>query len=118
MLEEVANPPVSLETPVGKDAKGVLADLLGAPSADSTERIETFLRERPNLMDFLEDLSPSERAVVELRFGLGDEEPLTLEAIGQRMGLTRERIRQIEALALKKLKGQFQARGVGPTDLL
>ena len=110
-LEEVARAPVSIETPVGKDAKGVLADLLEQPPPDPAERIEALLKERPSLKLLLDDLSPSERTVVELRFGLGDEEPLTLEAIGQRMRRTRERIRQIEGSALKKLRARFQARG-------
>ena len=117
-LEEIAHPPVSLETPVGKDGRGVLGDVVKASPKESPGQIEAFLRERPGLMALLGDLSPTERTVLELRFGLTDEEPLTLEAIGERMGLTRERIRQIEDSALKKLRAQFEARGVGPTDFL
>jgi len=52
------------------------------------------------------------------RFGLGGGEPLTLEAIGKQMGVTRERVRQIEAAALKRLGALLAARGVDPSDLL
>lgn len=66
----------------------------------------------------LQDLPDRERTVVTLRFGLGSEEPLTLERIGQRLGLTRERVRQIEVAALKQLRRLLAARDVEPSDLM
>ncbi len=117
-LEEMAHPPVSIETPVGKETKGILGDLLGESPSESSGSTETLLREHPSLMALIGDLTPNERTVLELRFGLKENEPLTLEAIGQRMGLTRERIRQIEGAALRKLKALLEAKGVGPTDVL
>lgn len=117
-LEEMAHPPVSIETPVGKETKGILGDLLGESPSESSGSTETLLREHPSLMALIGDLTPNERMVLELRFGLKEDGPLTLGAIGERMGLTRERIRQIEGAALRKLRALFEARGVGPTDLL
>ncbi len=117
-LEEMAHSPVSIETPVGKETKGILGDFLGESPSESSGSTETLLREHPSLMALIGDLTPNERTVLELRFGLKENEPLTLEAIGQRMGLTRERIRQIEAAALRKLKALFEAKGVGPSDVL
>jgi RNA polymerase primary sigma factor len=113
-LEGVAHPPVSMETPVGKDARGVLGDLLEESSPPAPDRTEALLRDRPGLMVLLGDLTPNERTVLELRFGLREDEPLTLEAIGQRIGLTREQIRQIESAALRKLRALFEARGMSP----
>ena len=66
----------------------------------------------------LEDLPDPERNVVTLRFGLRGEDPMTLESIGRRLGVTRERVRQIEAAALKRLRALLAARDVKPSDLL
>ena len=55
--------------------------------------------------------------MIRLRFGLAGEQPLTLEAVGQRLGLSRERVRQIERAGLKKLRALLTARGVDPSDL-
>jgi RNA polymerase primary sigma factor len=65
----------------------------------------------------LQDLPDRERTVVTLRFGLGTEAPLTLERIGQRLGLTRERVRQIESTALQHLRRLLAARDVESSDL-
>jgi RNA polymerase sigma factor (sigma-70 family) len=75
------------------------------------------LRARADLATVLQDLPDRERTVVTLRFGLGGEESLTLERIGNRLGLTRERVRQIEGAALKQLRGLLAARNVEPSDL-
>ncbi len=73
------------------------------------------LRERADLAEVLND--ENERTVLRLRFGLAGGEPMTLEAIGRRMGLTRERVRQIGAAGLKKLRGLLASRGVDAADL-
>jgi RNA polymerase primary sigma factor len=64
----------------------------------------------------LDDLAVNERKVLRRRFGLEGDEPETLEAIGQTLGLTRERVRQIETAALRKLRALLRARGVDPGD--
>jgi RNA polymerase primary sigma factor len=76
------------------------------------------IRQPPLSLELLDDLPESERTVIRLRFGLSGEEPLTLEAVGQRLGLSLERVRQIEGAGLKKLRALLVARGVGPADLL
>ncbi|MBI2878984.1 MAG: sigma-70 family RNA polymerase sigma factor [Candidatus Rokubacteria bacterium] len=117
-LEEMAHPPLSLEAPVGEAGKGVLADLVEDPSGPGGERLSALLRDRTDLTDLLAELPVNERTVLELRFGLAGADPMTLEAIGRRLGLTRERIRQIEGAGLKKLRGLLEERGAGPGDVL
>ena len=65
----------------------------------------------------LDDLAENERLVLRRRFGLEGEPPETLETIGRRLGLTRERVRQIEAAGLRKLRALLAARGVDASDL-
>jgi RNA polymerase primary sigma factor len=114
-LEEVAATPLSLETPVG-DGTGVLADVVADRERPASDAVASALRQQADLRAILEALPPTERTVITLRFGLEDEAPMTLEAIGQRLGVTRERIRQIEGAALRKLRARLEARGVGLPD--
>jgi DNA-directed RNA polymerase sigma subunit (sigma70/sigma32) len=65
----------------------------------------------------LDDLAVNERTVLRRRFGLEGDPPETLEAIGQRLGLSRERVRQLEGSGLRKLRGLLKARGIDATDL-
>jgi len=96
--------PVSLETPVGGEEDSSLADFVeDTVSPVPTEAVTGKMR-RQEVAEILETLSHRERKVLELRFGLRGEEPRTLEEVGQRFGVTRERIRQIEAKTLSKLK--------------
>ena len=104
-LEEVAR---SLEIPAEQ-----LAELEEIPPAGP---LGTRLRDREDLTGLLDGLPERERTVIRLRFGLSGEEPLPLEAVGRRLGLSRERVRQIEGAALKKLRALLTARGVDPTD--
>jgi RNA polymerase primary sigma factor len=116
-LEEVAATPLSLETPVGEGG-GVLRDVVADPDQPGTDRVATLLRQRADVREMLDALPANERRVLALRFGLdGDAPPMTLEAIGQQLGLTRERIRQIEGAALRKLRARLEARGLGSPDL-
>jgi RNA polymerase primary sigma factor len=85
----------------------------GRPPSDA---VASALRRQADVRAILEALPPTERTVIRLRFGLDDEAPMTLEAIGQRLGVTRERIRQIEGAALRKLRARLDARGVGLPD--
>jgi RNA polymerase primary sigma factor len=116
-LEEIAATPLSLETPVGEGG-GVLRDVMPDPDQPGTDRVATLLRQRADVREMLDALPANERQVLALRFGLdGDAPPMTLEAIGQRLGLTRERIRQIEGAGLRKLRARLEARGLGLPDL-
>jgi RNA polymerase primary sigma factor len=111
-LEELRLQPVSLETPIGE--AGRLSDLVADPSADPSQALAMLFRERADLVSVLDDLAANERTVLRRRFGLEGDPPEKLEAIGQRLGLTRERIRQIEAAGLRKLRALLRARGVDP----
>jgi RNA polymerase primary sigma factor len=103
-IQKVAQEPVSLETPVGEDEDSELGDLIEDGAVESPpEAVATLLR-REELEEVLAQLTHRERKVLELRFGLRGEEPRTLEEVGQRFGVTRERIRQIEAKTLNKLQ--------------
>jgi RNA polymerase primary sigma factor len=103
-IQKVAQEPVSLETPVGEDEDSELGDLIEDAGIQSpSDAVSTLLR-REELEFVLGQLTHRERKVLELRFGLRGEEPRTLEEVGQRFGVTRERIRQIEAKTLSKLQ--------------
>ncbi len=95
---------VSLSAMVGVDGDGELSDLLPDTTARAPEDVATQALESAALRQSLERLDDREREVLCLRFGLTSEQPLTLEEVGKRFDLTRERIRQIEAKALTKLR--------------
>jgi len=109
-VEEMDRHPLSLGAPIGEKGKSVLRDLL-ADFSLSPEGLESLGSYRAGLLKILDDLSPNERTVLCLRFGMTGEEPMTLEAIGNRLGLTRELVRQIEASALGRLRGLLGVRG-------
>jgi RNA polymerase primary sigma factor len=112
-LEEASRMPLSLETPVGGDAEGIQLKVVVADRDEpSAAAVASLLHEQENLRELLDDLPPKERAILVDRFGLGNEAPMTLESIGRRMGVTRERVRQIEASALQKLRRRLEARGI------
>ncbi|MGQ9585065.1 MAG: sigma-70 family RNA polymerase sigma factor [Anaerolineae bacterium] len=96
--------PISLEIPVGAEQEGSLADLIEDEStlAPMDQASRQLLKEQ--VEDALEELTERERKVLELRFGLLDGQPQTLEEVGSAFGVTRERIRQIESKALRKLR--------------
>jgi RNA polymerase primary sigma factor len=109
-LKTISRDPVSLETPVGRDGESALGDLIedrwvGSP-VDSV--IDTNVRDET--ANILKTLSPKEEKVIRLRFGIGCEREHTLEEIGQEFDVTRERIRQIEAKALRQLRSPERAR--------
>src|SRR5262249_61234412 len=103
-LRVVARPPVSLHEPLGGDGERALEDFLDDPDATNPGIAvdQHLLRER--IGEVLRSLTPREREVIELRFGLRDGHPRALEEVAQAYGITRERIRQIEARGLLKLR--------------
>ncbi|TMM13585.1 MAG: sigma-70 family RNA polymerase sigma factor [Actinobacteria bacterium] len=108
---ELGREPVSLETPVGPDeGETRLADFI-QDSAETApiEQVSSTMRQR-DLEAALRSLQWRERRVLELRYGLSSEEPMTLEAIGSEVGVTRERVRQIESKTLSKLKNSREAQ--------
>jgi RNA polymerase sigma factor (sigma-70 family) len=112
-LEEASKMPLSLEMPVGGEGEGVqLKDVVPDRDQTGAVAIAGLLRRQESLRELLDDLPPKERTILVDRFGLGSEAPMTLESIGQRMGVTRERVRQIEASALQKLRRRLEARGI------
>jgi RNA polymerase primary sigma factor len=102
LLFDSARRPLSLETPIGEDA--MLGDFLQDTTVAAPTESLMAADVSSQLDRALGELSPKEREILRLRFGLGDAEPLTLEQVGQRFALTRERIRQIEGQALQKLR--------------
>ncbi|MBV9214319.1 MAG: sigma-70 family RNA polymerase sigma factor, partial [Actinobacteria bacterium] len=108
---DLGREPVSLETPVGPDeGETRLADFI-EDSAETApiEQVSSTMRQR-DLEAALRSLQWRERRVLELRYGLASEEPMTLEAIGSEVGVTRERVRQIESKTLTKLKNSREAQ--------
>jgi RNA polymerase sigma factor (sigma-70 family) len=116
-LEEIRRPPVSLDAPVGEE-RGPIAETIADESADPNASLLSLFRQRADLTTVLDDLAANERLVLRRRFGLEDEPPETLEAIGRRIGLTRERVRQIEMAGLRKLRALLKARGIDAADVL
>jgi RNA polymerase primary sigma factor len=100
----VAQLPVSLEKPIGDEEESELGDFVADETAESPFESATESLQREDIQRALDALPERERQVIELRFGLRGNEPLTLEEVGRAFGVTRERIRQIETNTLKKLK--------------
>ena len=99
-----AQQPISMQTPVGDAEETHFGDLLEDKSAEDPSDLTSFNLLRGRLGDVLGDLSERERKILELRYGLVDGSPRTLEEVGRQYNVTRERIRQIEAKALRKLR--------------
>lgn len=107
---KISQKPTSLETPIGEEKNSRLKDFvadeeISAPTDDTSRELL-----KQQLLEVLGSLSPREQRVIELRFGLRDGKPRTLEAVGKEFGVTRERIRQIEAKAIRKLRHPSRSR--------
>jgi len=107
---KVAQEPLSLETPIGKEEDSRLGDFIEDKDADAPVKTVAHELLREDLAEVLGSLSPRERDVLRLRFGMDDGRQRTLEEVGQLFGVTRERIRQIEAKALRKLRHPNRAK--------
>ncbi len=101
---KVSRDPVSLETPVGEEDDSHLGDFIEDPSAPAPQEAASNQLLKEQVIEILSTLTPRERKVLELRFGIEDGRSRTLEEVGKEFSVTRERIRQIEAKALRKLR--------------
>ncbi len=103
-IMKIAQEPVSLETPIGEEEDSHLGDFIPDDDAPAPSEMASFTLLKEQLMDVLDTLTSREEKVLRLRFGLDDGRPRTLEEVGKVFDVTRERIRQIEAKALRKLR--------------
>ena len=101
---KIAQEPVSLETPIGEEEDSHLGDFIPDEDASEPSEAASFSLLKEQLMSVLDTLTPREKKVLELRFGIVDGRTRTLEEVGKEFNVTRERIRQIEAKALRKLR--------------
>ena len=103
-IRKIAQEPVSLETPIGEEDDSHLADFIPDDDAPAPAEAASYTLLREQLLEVLDTLTPREEMVLRLRFGLDDGKNRTLEEVGREFKVTRERIRQIEAKALRKLR--------------
>jgi RNA polymerase primary sigma factor len=101
---KMAQQPISLQSPVGDGDEASFGDFIEDKMADNPLDITSFSLLKDKLGEVLRSLNARERQVLELRFGIGDGNARTLEEVGQQFSVTRERIRQIEAKALRKMR--------------
>jgi RNA polymerase primary sigma factor len=107
---KMAQQPISLQSPVGDGDETSFGDFIEDKSSESPSEVTSFSLLKDKLTGVLSSLSERERKVLELRFGIGDGYPRTLEEVGKQFRVTRERIRQIEAKALRKMRHPTRIR--------
>lgn len=103
-IQKIAQDPVSLETPIGEEEDSHLGDFIEDDKTQTPGDSVTFIMLKEQLLGVLDTLTPREEKVLRLRYGIDDGKPRTLEEVGKEFNVTRERIRQIEAKALRKLR--------------
>ncbi len=103
-IQKIAQDPVSLETPIGEEEDSHLSDFIEDERSTAPQDAVSFTMLKEQLLGVLDTLTPREEKVLRLRYGLDDGRPRTLEEVGKEFNVTRERIRQIEAKALRKLR--------------
>jgi RNA polymerase primary sigma factor len=103
-VRQLVKEPLSLDGPSGEEGEGSLADLIRDDHSPDPEAIAIFVDSQRDLQRLLTTLSPREEKIIRMRFGIGEKAEHTLEETGKVFGVTRERIRQIEAIALRKLR--------------
>jgi RNA polymerase primary sigma factor len=103
-IQKISQEPVSLETPIGEEEDSHLGDFIEDSEAVIPLERASFKLLQEQLESVLHTLNKREKAVIEMRFGLKDGQPRTLEEVGRTFGVTRERIRQIESKTLSKLR--------------
>ena len=109
-IMKIAQDPVSLETPIGEEEDSHLGDFIPDDDVPAPAEAATATLLKEQLMDVLNTLTPREEKVLRLRFGIDDGHQRTLEEVGKEFNVTRERIRQIEAKALRKLRHPSRSR--------
>jgi len=107
---KMAQQPISLQSPVGDSEDTNFGDFIEDKTAENPSEMTSYSLLKDKLSDVLASLTERERKVLELRFGLGDGYSRTLEEVGKQFKVTRERIRQIEAKALRKLRHPLRSR--------
>jgi RNA polymerase primary sigma factor len=107
---KMAQQPISLQSPVGESESANFGDLIEDKTTESPSQVTSFSLLKEKLSDVLSSLNERERRVLELRFGLGDGYSRTLDEVGRQFSVTRERIRQIEAKALRKMRHPTRIR--------
>ena len=112
-IQRIAMEPVSLETPIGEEDDSHLGDFIEDKESESPVEFTTRQLLKEELYQVLKELSDREERVIRLRYGLDDNRPRTLEEVGREFGVTRERIRQIEAKAIKKLRHPTRSKRLG-----
>ena len=112
-IQRIAMEPVSLETPIGEEDDSHLGDFIEDKESESPVEFTTRQLLKEKLYTILKDLTDREERVIRLRYGLDDNRPRTLEEVGKEFNVTRERIRQIEAKALKKLRHPTRSKLLG-----